>query len=227
MDFGFPQNEDGHLNIATLFKRYLRAMKEPLLTFELYSVFISSEANIDEEERKINLKNALSLLPEKNRDLLHIICEFLREVATYPENKMTAEALAIVFSQNLMKPESEDPVKSIADSTHIISLVASFIEEFDYYFPKDVSTSNAGVETTFKNYMDDNYNKYYEENKNIFNKVLKKKGLEENTFARRLSSMGELIQNGEIEIEQLPRMSNPERSRSLNQGDTLKILEKL
>eukprot|EP01127_Copromyxa_protea_P000228 TRINITY_DN10204_c0_g1_i1.p1 TRINITY_DN10204_c0_g1~~TRINITY_DN10204_c0_g1_i1.p1 ORF type:complete len:526 (-),score=85.85 TRINITY_DN10204_c0_g1_i1:164-1615(-) len=133
-DFKFDDDEDPH-NIATLLKRYFRAMRTPLLTYELYDLWIAcDEANTD-QERFDDVFKTLGLLEDRSKQMLKIVMEYLHQVSLSSDvNKMTATNLAIVFSPNLLKPIKDDPLTLISDASHATNTVACLITSYKDFF---------------------------------------------------------------------------------------------
>ncbi|XP_031626838.1 rho GTPase-activating protein 68F [Contarinia nasturtii] len=89
--------------IAGLLKTFLRDLKEPLLTFELYEEIVNF-LEWPKEERSRNVKQMLrEKLPVENYELFKYLIEFLVKVEECKDlNKMTSSNLAIVFGPNLV-----------------------------------------------------------------------------------------------------------------------------
>lgn len=89
--------------IAGLLKTFLRELKEPILTYELYDE-ITNFFEWPKEERSRNVKLILrEKLPVENYELFKYLIEFLAKVMECKDlNKMTSSNLAIVFGPNLI-----------------------------------------------------------------------------------------------------------------------------
>eukprot|EP01125_Pyxidicula_operculata_P012392 TRINITY_DN406_c2_g1_i1.p1 TRINITY_DN406_c2_g1~~TRINITY_DN406_c2_g1_i1.p1 ORF type:complete len:213 (-),score=32.87 TRINITY_DN406_c2_g1_i1:40-678(-) len=98
----FSVDEDVH-TVATLLKRFFRDLSEPILTYDLYPMFVASDNLENESERLAALKSLMNLVPSKNRSIVEMICRFLSEVAALSNlNKMTVSNLSIIFGAVLL-----------------------------------------------------------------------------------------------------------------------------
>lgn len=126
--------DEPHL-IANVLKAYLRELAEPLLTFELYDVFIAANGICLPEPRLACIKRVLTMLPALHAALLAALVRFLRHVSTFAEeNKMTAANLATVFAPNLLRAETETPVMLLTESKDAAQMLQTMIEEADFLF---------------------------------------------------------------------------------------------
>ncbi|XP_057671604.1 rho GTPase-activating protein 8 isoform X1 [Diorhabda carinulata] len=97
--------DDPH-DAAVLLKKFLRELKEPLLTFELYDEILQFQSwNNDERLRLVSIL-VMEKLPEDNYKVLKYIIRFLSRVMERSDlNKMNAQNLAVVFGPNLVWSE--------------------------------------------------------------------------------------------------------------------------
>lgn len=123
---GLPVTFDDPHSAAVLLKTFLRELKEPLLTFDLYDKIVKFQSmhqhsKIEpqslwllplsgwskEDVMKQVPKLLLEEIPKDNYDLLKYLIRFLSKVMERADlNKMTAPNLAIVFGPNLIWSES-------------------------------------------------------------------------------------------------------------------------
>ncbi|KAI9323802.1 hypothetical protein BX666DRAFT_2108646 [Dichotomocladium elegans] len=117
-------HKSSSIQLAALLKRYLRDLPEPLLTFKLYKLFITSlrkswwlavskkkkEAHLtpsfagmsNEEEAKCVLHLACCMLPKPNRDVLQLLFLFLNHVASFKDkNLMDSHNLAVILTPSV------------------------------------------------------------------------------------------------------------------------------
>lgn len=99
------QFEDPH-EAAVLLKKFLRELKEPLLTYELYDEIMQFQSwSKDEQLRNVSIL-VMEKLPEDNYKILKYIISFLSRVMERSDlNKMNAQNLAVVFGPNLVWSE--------------------------------------------------------------------------------------------------------------------------
>ncbi|CAG9864609.1 unnamed protein product [Phyllotreta striolata] len=97
--------EDPH-EAAVLLKKFLRELKEPLLTFDLYDEIVQFQSwNSNERLRLVSIL-VMEKLPEDNYKVLKYIVRFLSRVMERSDlNKMNAQNLAVVFGPNLVWSE--------------------------------------------------------------------------------------------------------------------------
>lgn len=96
------------VQLAALMKKWLRELPNPLLTFNLYDLWISSqkEPNLLVQKRIIHL--AYSMLPRSHRNLLEVLLYFFLWVASFAEideetgSKMDIHNLATVIAPNIL-----------------------------------------------------------------------------------------------------------------------------
>ncbi|CAG0922883.1 unnamed protein product [Notodromas monacha] len=118
-DFEFT---DVHV-AAVILKKFLRELREPLMTFELFPDIVDFHA-LPRDERLDKVKEIiLNKLPEGNYLVLKYIVQFLVKVMDFSDlNKMTASNLAVVFGPNLVWSSNEQM------SLHSISPIVSFFD---------------------------------------------------------------------------------------------------
>lgn len=98
--------EDPH-EAAVLLKTFLRELKEPLLTHELYDEVMQFQSwSKDEQRRQVSIL-VMEKLPEDNYKVLKYVISFLSRVMERADlNKMTSQNLAVVFGPNLIWSEN-------------------------------------------------------------------------------------------------------------------------
>ncbi|KAJ3125379.1 hypothetical protein HK098_000326 [Nowakowskiella sp. JEL0407] len=145
--------DDNPIQIAALLKKFLRDLPEPLLTYKLHKLFILSQKMETEEQRKEVLHLVLCLLPKPNLDLLIVVCNFLREVASFSEksangaakpaeeahssgNRMHLVNLSKVITPNILYSKSKNPVDDEALlAIECFSMLLRFQDDF-WLIPK-------------------------------------------------------------------------------------------
>lgn len=92
------------IQLASLLKKYLRELPEPLLTFSLYKLFVQCGRIMEDEERKKKaLHLACCLLPKSNRDTAMMIFCCLKWVSSFSDtNKMGIPNLARVIAPSVL-----------------------------------------------------------------------------------------------------------------------------
>ena len=95
--------------ICGCLKDFLRGLKEPLLTLKLWSDFAKASEIKDRDERLACIYQAVSQLPQSNRDTLAFLIIHLQRVAEATECQMPATNLAKIFGPTVMGYSSEQP----------------------------------------------------------------------------------------------------------------------
>jgi hypothetical protein len=125
-------SKENVVQVAALLKRYLRELPDPLLTFKLHRLFITSQKFADEEKRRRLLHLTCCLLPKTHRDCLEILCSFFKWTASFHQvdeesgSKMDTHNLATVIAPNILYVNSK--TAGMDDSFLAIEAVHSLIE---------------------------------------------------------------------------------------------------
>lgn len=96
------------VQLAALMKRWLRELPNPLLTFGLYDLWISSQREQDPVIKKRVLQLTYCMLPRSHRNLVEVLLYFFSWVASFAEideetgSKMDIHNLATVISPNIL-----------------------------------------------------------------------------------------------------------------------------
>lgn len=96
------------VQLAALMKKWLRELPNPLLTFNLYDLWISSGKQNDAAKCKRILQLTYCMLPRCNRSLLEVLLYFFSWVASFAEideetgSKMDTHNLATVIAPNIL-----------------------------------------------------------------------------------------------------------------------------
>ncbi|KAK3600400.1 hypothetical protein CHS0354_026630 [Potamilus streckersoni] len=119
---------------AVLLKTFLRQLKEPILTFDLFEP-ITRLHGLEREKQVFETRRMLrEELPEDNYQVLKYIIDFLVEVAAHSEkNRMTSANLAIVFGPNLIWPKGQ---ASLSAMNHLNTFAHILIDHFDELFTR-------------------------------------------------------------------------------------------
>lgn len=87
---------------------------------------LAEQENLD--DRLFHIRRVIQGLPQANFDILRRVAEHLDRVTDYEEhNHMTAEALAIVFSPNLLRAPQNDFVMIMNNMGNSHKLVKALI----------------------------------------------------------------------------------------------------
>lgn len=99
-------SRENPVQLASLLKRFLRELPEPLMTFPLYKLFVECGKTLPQRlsgERKRLLHLACCLLPKPNRDTMLLLFASLKWVANFSDhNKMDIHNLASVIAPSIL-----------------------------------------------------------------------------------------------------------------------------
>nr|BAE38561.1 unnamed protein product [Mus musculus] len=116
--------DDIHV-ICSLLKDFLRNLKEPLLTFWLSKAFMEAAEITDEDNSTAAMYQAVSELPQANRDTLAFLMIHLQRVSQSPDTKMDIANLAKVFGPTIVAHTvpNPDPVTMFQDIKRQLKVV--------------------------------------------------------------------------------------------------------
>ncbi|XP_077057729.1 unconventional myosin-IXAa isoform X5 [Siphateles boraxobius] len=138
--------DDYNINvIASVFKQWLRDLPNPLMTFELYEEFLRAMGLQDKKEVIRGVYSIIDQLSRTHLNTLERIIFHLVRIALQEEtNRMSANALAIVFAPCILRcPDTIDPLRSVQDIGKTTACVELIIcEQMNKYKArlKDIST---------------------------------------------------------------------------------------
>ncbi|XP_063303454.1 rho GTPase-activating protein 26 isoform X3 [Pelobates fuscus] len=120
--------------ITSALKTYLRLLPGPLMTYQFQRSFIKAAKLENQELRIKEIHCLIHRLPEKNRQMLHIIIKHLANVANHhKQNLMTVANLGVVFGPTLLRPQ-EETVAAIMDIKFQNIVVEIIIEHHETMF---------------------------------------------------------------------------------------------
>ncbi|XP_021073009.1 rac GTPase-activating protein 1 isoform X1 [Mus pahari] len=116
--------DDIHV-ICSLLKDFLRNLKEPLLTFWLSKAFMEAAEITDEDNSTAAMYQAISELPQANRDTLAFLMIHLQRVSQSPDTKMDIANLAKIFGPTIVAHTvpNPDPVTMFQDIKRQLKVV--------------------------------------------------------------------------------------------------------
>lgn len=142
--------KENPVQVAALLKKFLRELPDPLLTFKLHKLFITSQSTSgpvhalrfpltslfpgisDEDTRRRVLHLTCCLLPKPHRDTMEVLFSFLNWVSSFSHvdeesgSKMDIHNLATVITPNVLHMGKQDT--PVDDSFLAIEAVHSLIE---------------------------------------------------------------------------------------------------
>ncbi|KDN45879.1 RhoGAP-domain-containing protein [Tilletiaria anomala UBC 951] len=131
-------SEDNPVQLAALLKKFLRELPDPLMTFKLHRLFVTSQMLEPESERMRILHMVTCLLPKAHRDTMEILFVFLKWVASFSHideetgSKMDLSNLATVLAPNILYSKGPNPAK---DETFLANrAVLNILENQDSFW---------------------------------------------------------------------------------------------
>ncbi|KAM6475184.1 rho GTPase-activating protein 26 isoform 2-T2 [Liasis olivaceus] len=120
--------------ITSALKTYLRMLPGPLMMYQFQRSFIKAAKLENQESRISEIHSLVHRLPEKNRQMLHLLMNHLANVAkNHEQNLMTVANLGVVFGPTLMRPQ-EETVAAIMDIKFQNIVVEILIENHEKIF---------------------------------------------------------------------------------------------
>jgi len=116
-----PYNVSIHSMAETVI-RFLESLPEPVIPYSLYNQALEA-SSVYAQCRLIT-----AYLPTYNYNVFYYLISFLREVLSFPENKITPEKLAVVFSSVLLRADPSGPPQPSSEA--VIKKKADFIYHF-------------------------------------------------------------------------------------------------
>ncbi|KAG1740823.1 uncharacterized protein EDB91DRAFT_1053018 [Suillus paluster] len=129
--------------VCDLVKSWFRLLPEPVFPSSSYFNIIEAMKLENLTSRLSCIRSVVHGLPQANFDLLKRVAEHLDRVTDYEEhNQMTAEALAIVFSPNLLRAPQNDFALILANMGHTHKLVKALITHFHVIFDDELEADH-------------------------------------------------------------------------------------
>ncbi|XP_025988190.1 rac GTPase-activating protein 1 [Solenopsis invicta] len=141
-----------NVDIATIcstLKKFLRSLREPLITVGLLGDFIRATQLTDKQDADAALYQAISELPQPNRDTLAFLMLHLQRVSSSTECKMPISNLATVFGPTLVGYSSQETSNAMLNETkHQFAIVESLLQIPSDYWATYVNPTNLnGIST--------------------------------------------------------------------------------
>lgn len=125
---------DPHI-VPGLLKQFLRELPEPLLTFNLYPLFLKANSIDNEEGRLAEMKRLLGRLPKVNRDVFKQLLYLLQQIAYNEEvTKMGPSNLSTVIGPNILYDKEINPATMVEDMENANAIVVTYIAKYNDLF---------------------------------------------------------------------------------------------
>lgn len=142
------------VQIAALLKKFLREMPDPLLTFRLHKLFVTSQ-KVDEDKRNHVLHFTCCLLPKAHRDSMEVLFAFLKWVSSFAHiddesgSKMDSHNLATVMAPNILYTNAKNA--NVDDSFLAIEAINQLIKSNENFSQVRNLPSSTEVSSTIIN----------------------------------------------------------------------------
>lgn len=131
--------DENPIQLAALFKKYLRDLPDSLLTFKLERLWLISQEIDDIEERKWLMHLICCLMPRSHRDVMEVLFYFLYWTASFSQideesgSKMDIHNLSTVITPNILYAKQKDNATSSEGYFLAIEAVDVLIKDHDRY----------------------------------------------------------------------------------------------
>nr|XP_012222650.1 PREDICTED: LOW QUALITY PROTEIN: rac GTPase-activating protein 1-like [Linepithema humile] len=143
-----------NVDIATIcstLKDFLKSLREPLITVCLLGDFVRATTITDKQDADAALYQAISELPQPNRDTLAFLMLHLQRVSSSPECKMPISNLATVFGPTLVGYSSPEPsLIMLSETKHQVAIVENLLQIPSDYWATYVNPTNSNDACTPK-----------------------------------------------------------------------------
>ncbi|XP_031836061.1 rac GTPase activating protein tumbleweed [Nomia melanderi] len=150
---GAPNLSDVDIpTICSTLKDFLRSLREPLITVGLWADFVRATAITDKQDADAALYQAISELPQPNRDTLAFLILHLQRVSSSPECKMPISNLAKVFGPTLVGYSCQEPSPTslLTETRNQVAIVENLLKIPSDYWANFVNPENLNNVTTHK-----------------------------------------------------------------------------
>lgn len=142
---GAPNLSDVDIpTICSTLKDFLRSLREPLITVGLWADFVRATTITDKQDADAALYQAISELPQPNRDTLAFLILHLQRVSSSPECKMPITNLAKVFGPTLVgySCQKPSPTSLLSETSNQVAIVESLLKIPSDYWANFVNPEN-------------------------------------------------------------------------------------
>ncbi|XP_076167684.1 rac GTPase activating protein tumbleweed [Ptiloglossa arizonensis] len=138
--------------ICSTLKDFLRSLREPLITVGLWADFVRATTITDKQDADAALYQAISELPQPNRDTLAFLVLHLQRVSSSPECKMPISNLAKVFGPTLVGYSCQEPSPTslLTETKNQVAIVENLLKIPSDYWANFVNPENLNSIGTHK-----------------------------------------------------------------------------
>ncbi|XP_076383998.1 rac GTPase-activating protein 1 [Megalopta genalis] len=138
--------------ICSTLKDFLRCLREPLITVGLWADFVRATTISDKQDANAALYQAISELPQPNRDTLAFLTLHLQRVSGSPECKMPIKNLAKVFGPAIVGYSCQNlsPASLFTETRNQVMVVENLLKIPSDYWANFVNPENLSNIVTHK-----------------------------------------------------------------------------
>jgi len=145
-------------SVASCIKKFLRSLKEPIIPLSSLQNFVDAAYNQNSEEREAQLYQAISELPQPNRDTLAYLMIHLQTIAAnHKVNKMDTENVALVMGPSIIGYSSSDPTAVFSEMgqqqnimQYLLALSSDYWSTFLAVVEENILGLNMGPKRIYK-----------------------------------------------------------------------------
>lgn len=122
--------DENPIQLAALFKRYLRELPDCLLTFKLQKLWLTTQEITDAEERQKLMHLVCCLLPMSHRDVMEVLFYFLYWTASFAHiddesgSKMDIHNLSTVITPNILYTNPKEGAPPDSSEGYFVAIEA-------------------------------------------------------------------------------------------------------
>ncbi|XP_060626780.2 rho GTPase-activating protein 31 isoform X2 [Anolis sagrei] len=130
--------------VGSLCKLYFRELPNPLLTYELYKKFTGAISCFPEEQKLVQIQNAIQELPPSHYRTLEYLSKHLTLLASFSSmTNMHTRNLALVWAPNLLRSKEIEAVGCNGDAAFLEVRVQQLVIEFILNHVDEIFSDNA------------------------------------------------------------------------------------
>ncbi|XP_055602733.1 rac GTPase-activating protein 1 [Uranotaenia lowii] len=143
-------------------KDFLRSLREPLIPLSLWKDFSNAVQAISTQQKQRELFEAISKLPQPNRDTLAYLIQHFQRIAECKEVKMPLDNLARVFAPTIVGYSSPDldAHATFAETVIQYNILESLLNISTDYWSQFVDVEEPAPEDLLKSYTTSNSKNY-------------------------------------------------------------------
>uniref|UniRef100_A0A8D8VN06 Rac GTPase-activating protein 1 n=1 Tax=Cacopsylla melanoneura TaxID=428564 RepID=A0A8D8VN06_9HEMI len=139
-------------SVCSTLKDFLRSLDEPLVPLSMWKWFTQAVSSGDEDDARSRLIDAVSQLPQPNKETLAYLMLHLQRVAEFPDTKMSHESLSIIFGPCVIGYSTKNPAENCAQIDIVNRTVLHLLNIESFYWNSLISPSVSNIQVTPTSY---------------------------------------------------------------------------